>query len=340
MEEPEAQRRNPLILLLAEENTSPSVLFGLYDVLYSVGAVFPDMTVGEPGPEALDVRIVSRTGQPFRCIGNILIEPHGSLADTDRPDAVVICDMYSPINAAPVGKYSEIGTLLRRMHEDGSLISSVCSGSLVLAEAGMLNGREATVHWAYGEMFALNYPKVRLQMNDILCLSAEAEGIVTAAGVTSWQDLALYLIARFCGRKRALETAKVFLLSGHEDGQLPFAAMNRRAAASDAVIGDCQTWIAGHYFEENPVKTMIERSGLNARTFSRRFHAATGHAPLDYVQVMRIEEAKQMLETGDAQVDDIALAVGYEDPSSFRRLFRRKAGLSPAAYRRKFASTR
>lgn len=309
-------------------------------MLYSVGAVYPDMTVGEPGPEALDVRIVSRTGEPFRCIGNILVEPHASLADAGPADAVVICDMYSPIGTPPRGAYDELGVWLHRLHAGGALISSVCSGSLVLAETGMLDEREATVHWAYGEMFALNYPSVRLQKNDILCLSSEADGIVTAAGVTSWQDLALYLIARFCGRQRALETAKVFLLSGHDDGQLPFAAMNRRPAASDAVIADCQQWIAEHYAEDNPVQTMIDRSGLNARTFSRRFRAATGQTPLDYVQAMRIEEAKQMLETGDAPIDDISVSVGYEDPSSFRRLFRRKAGVSPAAYRRKFAPAR
>src|SRR4051794_26881550 len=103
----------PLILLLAEENTTPSVLFGLYDVLYSVGAVYPDMTVGEPGPEALDVRIVSRTGKPFRCIGNILIEPRNGIVAHDHADAVVVCDMYSPIGAAPKGQYDEIGDWLR-----------------------------------------------------------------------------------------------------------------------------------------------------------------------------------------------------------------------------------
>lgn len=333
-------KSNPRILLLAEENTSPSVLFGLYDVLYSVGAVYPDMTLGEPGPEALDVQIVSQSGAPFRCIGNILIEPSSGIADAGPADAVVICDMYSPIGVAPRGAYEEIGAWLRSLHAGGTLISSVCSGSLVLAEAGLLDEREATVHWAYGEMFAMNYPSVRIQKKDILCVSSEADGIVTAAGVTSWQDLALYLIARFCGRQRALETAKVFLLSGHDDGQLPFASMNRRPATSDAVVADCQQWIAEHYAEENPVQTMVEQSGLNARTFSRRFRAATGQTPLDYVQAMRIEEAKQMLETGDASLDEIAASVGYEDPSSFRKLFRRKAGLSPAAYRRKFAPIR
>jgi transcriptional regulator GlxA family with amidase domain len=329
---------SPVIALLAEENTSPSVLYGLYDVLYSVGAVYPDMTVGEPGPEALDVRIISREGRPFRCIGGVSVEPHASMTDIQHADAVVVCDMYSPIHSAPVGAYPEITAWLRALHAQGTLICSVCSGSLVLAEAGLLDGRDAAGHWAYGEMFALAYPEVRLQKNDILCLGAEADGIVTAGGVTSWQDLALYLIARHCGRRKAIETAKVFLLAAHEEGQLPFAAMNRRVSTTDTTIANCQEWIAARYMIDNPVQAMTERSGLNARTFARRFRAATGQTPLDYVQALRIEEAKQMLETGAEAIDDVGIAVGYEDPASFRKMFQRRAGLSPAAYRRRFAT--
>jgi len=329
--------KSPVIALLAEENTSPSVLYGLYDVLYSVGAVYPDMTVGEPGPEALDVRILSQTGRPFRCIGGVLVEPHAAICDIEQVDAAVVCDMYSPIHSAPVGAYPKITAWLRALHARGTLLCSVCSGSLVLAEAGLLDGRDAAAHWAYGEIFALAYPKVRLQKNDILCLSAETDGIVTAGGVTSWQDLALYLIARYCGRRKAIETAKVFLLSAHDEGQLPFAAMNRRVNTSDTTIAACQEWIADHYMIENPVQAMTERSGLNARTFARRFRTATGQTPLDYVQALRIEEAKQMLETDTAATDDVGVAVGYEDPAFFRKIFGRKAGISPAAYRRRFA---
>ena len=131
-------------------------------------------------------------------------------------------------------------------------------------------------------------------------------------------------------------TSKVFLLSGHEDGQLPFKAMNRRIDTSDAVIGECQSWIAENYRADHPVQRMAERSGLNPRTFARRFRAATGYQPIDYVQALRIEEAKQMLETEELGLDEIAGEVGYGDPASFRRLFKRRAGLTPAAYRRKF----
>ncbi|HUF86671.1 MAG TPA: helix-turn-helix domain-containing protein [Thermohalobaculum sp.] len=331
-----AEPAKPLICLLASAETSPSVLYGLYDVLYSVGAVFPDMTVGEAGAEALDVRIVAAEAAPFRVIGNVPVEPHAAVADIPAADAVVVCDMYTPIHEPPRGKYPREIDWLRRMHGAGALVTSVCSGSVVLAETGLLDGREAACHWAYGDLFRRFYPRVRLVENAVVCLSGEADRIVTAGGVTAWMDLAVYLIARFCGQQSAIETAKVFLLAGHEEGQLPFAAMGRRVDGADAVIAECQDWIARHYEAPNPVQAMIERSGLNPRTFARRFRAATGYQPIDYVQALRIEEAKQMLETEGAGIEEVAAQVGYEDPASFRRVFKRRAGLTPAAYRRKF----
>jgi transcriptional regulator GlxA family with amidase domain len=226
------------------------------------------------------------------------------------------------------------------MHRQGAVIASVCSGTLVLAEAGLLNGRDAAAHWAYGELFERHYPAIRMRKESVLCLSAAQDGIVTAGGVTAWQDLALYLIARFCGHRQAFETAKIHLLSGHEHGQLPFTAMNRQLAAEDRVIAECQTWIADNFVLANPVQSMAKRAGLNGRTFSRRFQAATGRSPLDYVIEVRVEAAKQMLENGNESMDEIGVAIGYGDPASFRRIFRRQSGMTPAAYRKKFTNIR
>jgi transcriptional regulator GlxA family with amidase domain len=337
METDMVERTKPVVALLAAPETSPSVLYGLYDVLYSVGAVYPDMTIGEPGPEALDVRIVAAQAEPFRCVGNVTVEPHASIDAIERANVVIVCDMYTPINEPPRGKYPRETAWLRKMHAAGALVCSVCSGSLVLAEAGLLDNRGAAAHWAYSDLFRRCYPTVKMHEESVLCMTEERGGIVTAGAVTAWQDLAIYLIARLCGKQQALRTAKVFLLSGHEDGQLPFAAMVRRIETSDRVIADCQSWIAESYAAPNPVQRMIARSGLNPRTFARRFRAATGYQPIDYVQALRIEEAKQILETEELGIDEIAETVGYDDPASFRRLFKRKAGLTPAAYRRKFA---
>jgi len=223
------------------------------------------------------------------------------------------------------------------VHANGAIVASVCSGSLILAEAGLLDGLEAAGHWAYREMFRDHYPKVKLQVASVLCLAGAQKRIVTAGSVASWQELAVYLVTRLCGPGHALRTAKVHLLSDHSGGQLPFAVMTPRWQQSDAVIAVCQLWIAENHACSNPVARMTARTGLSSRTFARRFREATGYQPMDYVHALRVEEAKRLLETDTGSVEEIGHLVGYEDPSSFRRLFKRKAGLTPAAYRRKFA---
>ena len=330
-------KRCPRIVLLAAPETSALVLYGLYDVLSSVGQMWPDMTGAEPADALLDVRIVAATAEPFRCFGNILVEPHAAVAGVDDVDVVVVCDMYTPIDTPPRGRFAAEIDWLRRMHDRGALLASVCSGSLLLAEAGLLDGRSCAGHWAYRDLFHAAYPRIRFSPGEILDRSSEDDGLITAGAVTSWQDLALHLIARYCGPEHATRTAKVYLLAGHEDGQLPFSAMTSRVRTGDGVIRDCLAWIADHYASPNPVSAMAERSGLTRRTFARRFQAATGQRPIDHVQALRVEGARRLLETGGAAVDDVGFAVGYEDPTFFRRLFKRTTGLTPAAYRRKFA---
>jgi len=327
----------PRICLLTTPESSPSLLYGLFDVLTTAGAIVPEMLQGMAGHPVFDVRIVSATAAPFRCFGNVLIEPTHAIADIDRTDVAIVCDMYQPINQPPHGRYRDEIAWLKRMYEGGAILASVCTGSLMLAEAGLLDGREAACHWAYRDMFRDHYPAVRLRDNSILCFTGEDNRIMTAGGTMSWQDLALYLITRFGSYKQALLTTKVFLMADRSDGQRSFAIMAPRTQKSDGVIADSQTWIAENYACENPVARMANRAGLTSRTFARRFRTSTGYEPMDYVQSLRIEEAKQLLETMELSVEDVGHAVGYEDPTSFRRLFKRKAGLTPAAYRRKFA---
>jgi transcriptional regulator GlxA family with amidase domain len=146
---------------------------------------------------------------------------------------------------------------------------------------------------------------------------------VTAGGVTSWQELAIYLVARFCRLNQAIETAKVHLLARHEVGQLPFAvcrlpfaAMNRTIDDSDAAIAKSQRWISANYATANSVARMAEVSGLDARAFARWFKAAAGHSAIDYVQLLQVDEAKQLLEGTHLPADDIGNTVGYSDPAN------------------------
>lgn len=328
----------PRVRLLASPETSASVLYGLYDVLSTAGEVYSEMVSGTPGTKAFDVRIVSAARVPFRCFGGIMVEPHESLDQADKTDVAIVCDMYIPIDTPPRGRYGPEIAWIKQVYANGAILGSVCSGSLVLAEAGLLDGQETAGHWAYAELFRRHYPKARFCLDSILSFGGDQDRIVTAGGATSWKDLALHLISRLCGAQAAIRTDKIYLLSDHADGQLPFAVLSPRIQHSDAVISECQAWIVEHYDCQNPVTSMAARSGLRPRTFARRFVAATGYHPVEYVHAIRVEEAKQLLETDTLGIEEIGRAVGYEDPAFFRRLFKRKAGVTPAAYRRKYST--
>jgi len=328
----------PLICLLTSRETSASVLYGLYDVLGNVGPDYEDLFGGAVEDPLLEVKIVSLSPDPFVCLSGVPVHPQASLEDVERADVVIVCDMYTPVNESPLGKYPNEIQWLKRMHARGALLCSVCSGSTLLAESGLANGCELTSHWAYRDMFNEYFPQVTMKPGLILNLSAEKNRLISAGGVTSWQDLSIYLIERFCGLEAARNTARVHLLLKHEDGQLPFSSMSYNTQHDDAIVRKCQNWIEKNYDQPNPVSEMVGRSGLNPRTFARRFHAATGYQPIDYVQGIRIEAAKHLLETNAANVEAISSSVGYEDPASFRRVFKRKVGLTPAIYRKKFSS--
>ncbi len=330
------KKAKPQVCLLASPEASPGVLYGIHDVMSTVGVAYGDMVEGNPGQELLDIKIVAKSDEPFRCVGGVRVEPHISIEQIRETDVVVVCDMYLLIDGIPTGRYLHEVAWLKRMHANKAFLASVCSGSNLLMETGLLNGCEVTGHWAYRHMVAEHYPEVEWREDSIINFSAESNRLITTGGVTSWQDLTIYLIERLCGLQQAAYTAKVHLLSAHTEGQLPFAAMTQRNQTSDAVISECQKWMTDNIQSTNPVAQMAAHSGLQPRTFARRFREATSYQPIDYVQGLRVEAAKDKLLSENTRIDDIAYSVGYEDPASFCRLFKRKVGITPAMYRKKF----
>jgi transcriptional regulator GlxA family with amidase domain len=266
------------------------------------------------------------------------VKPDCDFGDCPQPDVVCIPDFFVNPGESVAGKYDPEARWLKQAHEAGAMLASACSGAVLLGEAGFLTNCDATIHWGYVATLTNNYPGVRVRVDRSLVLSGER--IVMAGGGSSWQDLALYLIARFVGLKEALEVAKVYMLEWHDMGQLPFASLMSFRQTGDAVINRCQEWLAMNYRTNTPVAAMVSLSGIPERSFIRRFAKASGMTPLNYVHALRIEEAKQMLETTDLPVEAVANETGYEDASFFGRLFRRETGLTPARYRLRFGSLR
>lgn len=329
-------KKPPLVCLLALPESSGAVLYGLYEVLSVFGKAWSEATGDIDFSAEFDVRIVAPGRAAFSCVGGVPVTPHAALAEIDDADVVIVTDLAIDLDSDYRERWSGITAWLRQIHDGGGTVCSVCSGSVLLASGGILDDRCATTHWAFVDYFRRFFPRVRLEPNRVLVTEGPGSRIVTAGGMASWEDLALYLIARFYGEATAIKAAKLFLFGDRSEGQLLFSAMQRPKRHEDAVIANSQQWIADHYDAGHPVQRMVEQSGLAARTFKRRFKIATGYTPIDYVQRLRIEEAKQLLESSALAVDAIARAVGYEDITSFRRLFKRMVGVTPGRYRQRF----
>jgi len=328
------------VAIVAVPEVTASTLFGMYDLFSSPGRDYQFITRGIAGEQRMRPFIVARQRQGFEAANGIPIIPHHDFETAPQPDIVCIPDFFVNPGDSVAGQYDPEAQWLRRVHEKGAVLASACSGTVLLGEAGLLSNCDAAIHWGYVKTLTNNYPGVKVNLKQSLVLSGEAQRLIMAGGGTSWTDLALYLIARHVGLDEAIEVAKTYMLQWHELGQQPFAALLSLRQTDDAAINTCQEWLAENYRTASPVATMIQVAKMPERTFIRRFRDATGLKPLDYVHALRLEEAKQMLETTDGTIEAIANEVGYEDASFFGRLFRRKVGLTPAQYRLRFGALR
>ncbi len=328
------------VAILAFPETTASVTYGMYDLFMAAGRDWSLAVSGRAGPELMRPCIVSAHANPFVAANGVTIAPHATIAD--RPDARIVCisEIAIPPSESLGGRFDREIAWLRHCHAQGATLATACSGAMLLAEAGLLDGLDATTHWAYCDTLHTRYPTVKVRRERALVVAGEGQRLVMAGGGTSWQDVALYIIGRYVGVEAAMQVARINLIDWHSIGQQPFASLARSRQLDDALIGRCQSWIADHYDEPAPVAAMVRLSGLAERSFKRRFHLATGMSPLEYVHALRLEEAKQMLEAGDLPIETVAHEVGYEDSGFFNRLFRRHVNLSPAQYRKRFGALR
>ena len=324
------------IAILATPDVTASTVYGMCDLIASAGRDWSLLTKGVIGQPCFSVTIASMDGKELSVINNGWVKPHRSLDASYQPDVVCILELFVDLKLGMKGRYVQEIEWLKAYWARGGVIATACSGVLLLAESGLLEGLDATTHWATSGLLREHYPTVRVHPNRALLVTGEDQRLIMAGGGTSWMDLGLYLIARFAGAEEAVRTAKIHLIDWHDNGQLPYAYLCSARQSEDAAIARSQVWLAENYDRPSPVSSAAEFSGLTERSFKRRFKQATGMTPIDYVLTLRLEEAKQMLEATDLSVEEIAESVGYQDSSFFGRKFAQMVGMTPIQYRRKF----
>ena len=320
------------VSLVALPDAFLSCLIGLYDT-FNVSA-----STVVPGQLPFEIEIVGEQYQVDSHASGLPIATHRTIAEVDHTDVVIVPSSSTGEPPWTPGRYPDVVDWLRVMHQQGAVISSACSGALLLAETGLLDGQQATTHWNEADRFARHFPEVELRLERELVVSGADGRMVTAGASSAWHDLALYLVARYSTPDTARAIAKFFMLQWHSDGQTPYLGFDPDLRHGDSAVLRAQSWLGTHLNDPEPVAGMIAAAGLAERTFTRRFRLATGHAPTAYVQHLRVEAAKRLLETTSQPVEQICWSVGYDDPASFRRLFKRIAGVTPGGYRHKFVA--
>lgn len=319
------------------------VVFVVFDDIQSLDLVGPLeifhtanrlTTGGSPNP--YELAVVSADGGAVRSHSGLGIACDGRLHDeVARPagiDTLVVVGGFGVVaarrDAALVDDVRAVASRARR-------VTSVCTGAVLLAEAGLLDDRHATTHWASTDWFATQYPSIRVDPDPIFVRDGQ---VWTSAGVTAGMDLALALVADDLGGQVAHEIASwLVMFTRRPGGQSQFSASLRTLPAQCSDLADLQRWMVDHPGDDLTVDGLASRVGMSPRHFARRFRAECGVSPARYVEDLRLERARHLLATTDLTVDAIATSIGLSGEAVLHRLFRRRLDATPTTYRRHFA---
>jgi transcriptional regulator GlxA family with amidase domain len=284
---------------------------------------------------AHDVVLVSATKErTISGAGGLRIQCDVALRDVRNSDLVLV-PALDPELLSHLERNRAVVPWLRRIYLAGADVASVCTGAFLLAEAGLLDGRSATTHWAFQQMFRERYPRVRVQPQAII---VDQGRVVTAGGATSFLSLALYIVERLLGAEVARSASKMFLVDVNKSPQSAYALFGTQKTHGDEEILRAQGIIESEIRDALSVDDVARRVGMSRRNFARRFKSATGNNPREYVQRVRVEAAKHALESGPRPVARVARDTGYEDVVAFRKLFVRWTGLTPTEYRARYGA--
>ena len=318
------------VTVLAMLNTMSATVTSPMDVFYQAGVMW-NVFNGKAVTPYFDVRLVTSTGKPFRCLNGVRLIPDGSIRDVRRSDLIVVSSILDIDKV--LTRQSEVIDWLESMHRRGSHIATICSGAFVLAETGLLDGKTATTHWGFAQQFKKRYPQVELKLERLI---TDEGSLFCSGGYNAGIDLSLYLVEKYCGHEVALQSSKSMISDIGRTTQAPYCMYQFRKDHNDDQILPIQEWIEKNFDQNFNYDRLASRNGMSRRTMERRFKNATGETPLSYLQSIRVEVAKRLLENEYRSFDEITYQVGYEDSSTFRKIFSKRTGLVPTDYRKKF----
>jgi transcriptional regulator GlxA family with amidase domain len=321
----------PKISFWISEGTLFSSAAMLIDA-FSIANLWQRAFTGEEEETLFHTEILTTDGAPVEAYGGLPVTPHGAIDDTLRTDCLVISPILPNVTPMPCN-LDRLAHWIQVLRRRQTPIATSCTGAFILAEMGLLDGKTATTNWQYARMFQKRYPKVRLCPQHML---TEDDGILCTGAATAVYHLALHLIRLFGSNKLACTVSKALLVDANRNSQVPYVLSNPLKNHHDSQVLMAQQFIEEHFPVIDSIDTIARKVGISPRHFKRRFKSATGDLPLKYLQQIRIDAAKQKLETTRDTIEEITCAVGYTDVSSFCRLFKQYTEISPKTYRDRF----
>src|SRR5215472_5204628 len=324
-----------LVAIPALDGTASIGTAGLLDALNKADASWA-LGGGAGVGRLFDVRLVGLSSRPVVCCDGIRLHPGALARSLPTPDLVVVPGLDDDL-AASFERNQRWVPWISRWHQAGARIASSCTGAFLAAEAGVLRGRAATTHWLFADELKRRYPSIEIAVDQLVIDHGD---VITSGGATAFLNLVIYLLERFGGRERANLAAKVLLIDGHRQSQLPYIAALPGRFHDDLLVHAIQQHIDQHLDEPLEVGQLASQFGLSTRTLTRRFAAATGDGPQAYLRDAHVQRGKRLLETTGDPIDEIRRDAGYHDPAAFRRVFKQTTGLSPSEYRHAYGPRR
>ncbi|PQJ11043.1 AraC family transcriptional regulator [Flavipsychrobacter stenotrophus] len=282
---------------------------------------------------AFNVQLVGHAHRATVPTGAVTITPDASIDDITHTDLVIIPAMYGELEQAMTLNKDFI-PWIKKQHDKGAEIASMCIGAFLLASTGLLDGKRCSTHWRMADEFRQMYPAVNLIDEKMV---TEDSGIYTSGGAYSYLNLLMYIIEKHAGRDMAIMIAKSFAIDIDRDSQSPFMIFQGQKGHNDEEIKRAQQYIEQNFSEKISVDELADMHAVGRRSFERRFKKATNNTIIEYAQRVKVEAAKRSFETSRKNINEVMYEVGYTDSKGFRDVFKKLTGLTPIEYRNKYS---
>ena len=288
---------------------------------------------GELDSKGFEIDLVGLTEESSFYDGAFLVRPTKRIEEVKNTDLIIVTTIVGDFMEELKLNEPFVNWIREQRVKNNAEVASLCTGAFLLAETGLLNGKSCATHWVAADAFKHRYPRVNLLEGNII---SDDNGIYSSGGAYSFLNLLLHLVEKYNGREVAIWCSKLFEIDFDRVNQNQFVIFNGQKSHSDDPVKRAQIYIEKNYTDKISVEMLAEQQAISKRNFARRFKKATSNTPLEYIQRVKIEAAKKRLESTTDNVSEVMFFVGYTDTKSFRNIFKKYTGFSPAIYRNKY----